>query len=147
VRAVIRLTEATEFMQKHEVSKIWPSVTLTEELQALDTKDNPWLRDLAYQEAFEALQQILPHIETRLEFSNGDWQPGNFLAPRGEITGFLDFESALFQDPQMGFVKYPIYDMYPLARTNLVQTFLAARGFSEEEFHHRLALGCLKTLR
>ena len=58
VRAVIRLTEATEFMQKHEVSKILPSVTLTEELQALDTKDNPWLRDLAYQEAFEALQRF-----------------------------------------------------------------------------------------
>jgi aminoglycoside phosphotransferase (APT) family kinase protein len=69
------------------------------ELQASDTKDNPWLRDLAYQEAFEALQQVLPYIETRLEFSNGDWQPGNFLAHRGEITGFLDFESALFQDP------------------------------------------------
>jgi hypothetical protein len=39
----------------------------------------------------------------------------------------------------MGFVKYPIYDMYPLARTNLVQTFLAARGFSEEDFNRRLA--------
>jgi hypothetical protein len=37
--------------------------------------------------------------------------------------------------------------MYPLARTNLVQTFLAARGFSEQDFNYRLALGCLKTLR
>ena len=47
----------------------------------------------------------------------------------------------------MDFVKYPIYDLYPLARTDLIQMFLDAQGFSEEDFDHRLALGCLKILK
>lgn len=47
----------------------------------------------------------------------------------------------------MGFVKYPIYDLYPLARTDLIQMFLDAQGFSEEDFDHRLALRCLKILK
>ncbi len=118
-----------------------------DELKAIETSDNPWLEEAAYQDAMRTLQNALPDISTPLVFSNRDWQPGNFLTQDGEITGFLDFESALFQDPLMGFVKYPIYDLYPLARTDLVRTFLDAQGFSEGDFDHRLALGCLKVLK
>jgi hypothetical protein len=56
-------------------------------------------------------------------------------------------KSPSFQDPLMGFVKYPVYDLYPLARTDLVKTVRSAKGFSEEEFNHLLALGCLKVLK
>jgi hypothetical protein len=82
-----------------------------------------------------------------LVFSNGDYQPGNFLAKIGQITGFLDFESPAFQDPLMGFVKYPIYDLHPLAKTNVVETFLDAMKFTKRDFSIRLALGCLKILQ
>ena len=47
----------------------------------------------------------------------------------------------------MGFVKYPIYDLDPLGKTNIVQVFLQRKGFSEVDFNYRLALGCLKILK
>jgi aminoglycoside/choline kinase family phosphotransferase len=147
LRAVSELTAATEFVRNHEVSKILPTITLTDELESLETNGNPWLDDVVYRDALRALEKVIPRIETPLVFSSGDFQPGNFLAERDEIAGFLDFETASFHDPLMGFVKYPIYDLYPLARTDLVRTFLAERGFSERDFDHRLALGCLKTLK
>ncbi|OGN23198.1 MAG: hypothetical protein A2918_04155 [Candidatus Yanofskybacteria bacterium RIFCSPLOWO2_01_FULL_42_49] len=147
VQAVIKLMDATDFIKKHEISKILPSVTLADELESLNSKDNPWFEDKVYQEALQKLQKVIPDIKTPLVLSNGDYQPGNFLTEDGQITGFLDFESPSFQDPMMGFVKYPIYDLHPLGRTDVVDTFLNKKGFSEKDFNYRLALGCLKILK
>lgn len=146
VQAVIKLIGATDFIRKHKVAKILPDITLVKELKALETK-NPWLKEKVVQIAIKKLQKTLPKIKTPLVLSNGDYQPGNFLTQEGEITGYLDFESPSFQDPMMGFVKYPIYDLYPLGRTDVVQLFLKKRGFSEKDFNYRLALGCLKILK
>ena len=147
VEAVVKLMDATDFIRKHEVSKILPSITLTDELEALNTKDNPWLVEKIYQDAIQKLQKILSDVKTPLVLSNGDYQPGNFLTQDGKITGFLDFESPSFQDPMMGFVKYPIYDLDPLGKTDIVKVFLDRKGFSEEDFNYRLVLGCLKILK
>lgn len=147
VQAVMNLTDATDFLRKHEVSNILPDVPLQSELESVNTKDNPWLREEIFQNAVKKLQSILKNIDTPFVFSNGDYQPGNFLAQAGKITGYLDFESPSFQDPLMGFVKYPIYDIFPLGRTDVVQMFLNTRGFSDKDFTYRLALGCLKTLQ
>lgn len=147
VQAVIKLMDATDFIKKHEMSKTLPSVTLTDELEVLNENDNPWREEEIYKVAILKLQNILKDIKTPLVLSNGDYQPGNFLAQDGKITGFLDFESPSFQDPMMGFVKYPIYDLLPLARTDIVKTFLDKKGFSEKDFNYRLALGCLKILK
>lgn len=147
VQAVTKLIDATDFIKKHEVAKILPSITLLDELKALNTEDNPWLGEKIYQDAFRKLQKILPSIKTPLVLSNGDYQPGNFLAQDGKITGFLDFESPSFQDPMMGFVKYPIYDLDPLGKTDIVKVFLDQKGFSEVDFNYRLAVGCLKILK
>jgi len=147
VQAVAKLMDATNFIKKHEVAKILPSITLLDELKALNTEDNLWLREKIYQIAFQKLQKILPNIKTPLVLSNGDYQPGNFLAQDGKITGFLDFESPSFQDPMMGFVKYPIYDLDPLGKTDIIKVFLNRKGFSEVDFNYRLVLGCLKILK
>jgi len=147
VQAIIQLMGATDFIKKHDVSKSLPSITLTDELDTLNTKDNLWLGEKIYLDAIQKIQKILPNIETPLVLSNDDYQPGNFLVQDGIIVGFLDFESPSFQDPMMGFVKYPIYDLLPLARTDLVKTFLDKKGFSEKDFNYRLALGCLKILK
>src|SRR3989344_7044298 len=147
VQAVIKLMDATDFIKKHEMSKTLPNITLTDELEALNTKDNPWLEEEIYKVAIRKLQNILKDIKTPLVLSNGDYQPGNFLAQDGKITGFLDFESPSFQDPMMGFVKYPIYDLDPLGKTDIIKIFLDKKGFSEKDFNHRLALGCLKILK
>ncbi len=147
IDAVIRLTDATDFIEKHAVSKTIPSISLMSELDKLNTEDNPWFKEEIFQTAIRKLRGIFENIKTPLVLSNGDYQPGNFLAHDGKITGFLDFESPSFQDPMMGFVKYPIYDLRPLSRTNLIKTFLDRRGFSDEDFKYRLALGCLKILK
>lgn len=147
VQAVIKLTDASEYIREHEVSKNLPNITLMNELELLNSKDNPWLQEVLYQDAIQKLQKIIPTVETPLVLSNGDYQPGNFLTQDGEITGFLDFESPSFQDPMMGFVKYPIYDLHPLGRTDIVKLFLDKKGFSEKDFNIRLALGCLKILK
>lgn len=147
VEAVVKLMDATDFIRKHEIAKILPDISLLDELKALDTEDNPWSREKIYQEAKQKLQKILPDIKTPLVLSNGDYQPGNFLAQDGNITGYLDFESPSFQDPIIGFVKYPIYDLDPLGKTDIVKVFLDRKGFSEEDFNHRLSLGCLKILK
>ncbi|KKR08263.1 MAG: hypothetical protein UT32_C0002G0026 [Parcubacteria group bacterium GW2011_GWC2_39_14] len=147
VQAVITLTTATDFIRKHEVSKIIPNISLMKELADVNVEENSWFKEEVFQTAVEKLKSILEDITTPLVLSNGDYQPGNFLAKDGEITGFLDFESLSFQDPLMGFVKYPIYDLLPLSRTDVVKIFLDKKGFSEKDFSCRLALGCLKVLK
>ena len=147
VQAVMTLTSATDFIRKHEVSKIIPSISLTKELEDVNVEENPWFKEKVFQNAVQKLKSILENITTPLVLSNGDYQPGNFLAQDGKITGFLDFESLSFQDPIMGFVKYPIYDLLPLSRTDIVKIFLDKKGFSEKDFNNRLALGCLKILK
>lgn len=147
VQAVITLTSATDFIRKHEVSKIIPNIPLTKELEDVNVEENPWFKEEVFRNAVQKLKSILENITTPLVLSNGDYQPGNFLAQDGEITGFLDFESLSFQDPIIGFVKYPIYDLLPLSRTDIVKIFLDIKGFSEKDFNHRLALGCLKILK
>jgi len=92
VQAVIKLMDATDFIKKHEISKILPSITLIDELESLNSKDNPWLEEKVYQEAIQKLQKVIPDIKAPLVLSNGDYQPGNFLTQDGKITGYLDFE-------------------------------------------------------
>ena len=146
IEAVLKLIDATEYIKNHEISKYLPYITLISELEKVNTKDNPWFKEEFYRSAVTKLEPILKNMGAPLVLSNGDYQPGNFLAENGIITGYLDFESPSFQDPMMGFVKYPIYDMLPLARTDIVQIFLNKKGYSERDFNYRLALGCLKTL-
>jgi hypothetical protein len=146
IQAVVTLSGTTKFMKQHEVSKIIPTITLAAELEGVNIKDNPWFSEKIFQDALQKLHMIIGDIQTPLEFSNGDYQPGNFLTQDKKISGYLDFESPSFQDPLIGFVKYPIYDLLPLARTDIVKTFLEKKGFSEKDFSCRLALGCLKVL-
>ena len=110
VQAVVTLTSATDFIRKHEVSKIIPSISLMKELEDASVVENSWFKEEVFQNAAQKLKRILENITTPLVFSNGDYQPGNFLTQDGKITGFLDFESLSFQDPMMGFVKYRSYD-------------------------------------
>jgi hypothetical protein len=147
IEAVLALMGASSFIAKHEISRSLPQRSLHQELESIRTSNNLWLGESIYQRAVERIDGILPDVAAPLVFSNGDYQPGNFLAKIGQITGFLDFESPAFQDPLMGFVKYPIYDLHPLAKTNVIETVLDALKFTKRDFSIRLALGCLKTLQ
>jgi hypothetical protein len=146
IEAVAELSNITTALRNHSVAEIIPDKPLLSELKSTYI-NNPWAEEGVFQSAARILEVKFKDIQVPLMLSNGDYQPGNFLALDGKLTGFLDFESASFQDPLMGFVKYPIYDMIPLSRTDLVNRFLSATGFSKKDFDIRLALGCLKTLR
>lgn len=147
IQAVLELLNTSRFIADHEASKLFPRRTLLSELESVKRTPTAWHNAEIFQSAMKHLQGILPSIRTPLVFSNGDYQPGNFLARNGELTGFLDFESVSFQDPLMGFVKYPIYDLHPLSKTDVVEMFLDAMNFSQRDFSIRVALGCLKTLQ
>jgi len=144
--AVTRLMDTTDLVRRSEIGNQLPELTLESELNAISACGSPWLEETVFHSAMVKLHPVLSVVNTALVLTNGDYQPGNFLAKGGKITGFLDFESPSFQDPLMGFVKYPIYDMLPLSRSDIVTLFLKRNGFSKEDFDHRLALGCLKTL-
>jgi hypothetical protein len=146
IEATITLANAGSFIKTRAVARIIPTTTLADELQLLSGGNNPWLAKKVFRSALTKLEDALPKLASPLVLTNGDYQPGNFLAHAGKLSGFLDFESASFQDPMMGFVKYPIYDLRPLSRTDLISIFLREQGFSEREFRWRLAIGCLRTL-
>jgi len=100
-----------------------------------------------FRRAAEVLRPVLDDIRTPLVFSNGDYQPANFLTDGRTVTGFVDFEVACFQDPLIGFAKYPIYDLHPMNGAGLVDDMLDSFGYSRRDFAPRLALGCLMTLQ
>lgn len=146
LQALRELSDATQYVMKSEVGSLIPLRTLETEIKEL-YNNNPWLESPEYQDYLQKISTLTQEIETEVVLTNGDYQPGNFLASNGKVTGFLDFESAVFQDPLIGFVKYPICDLRPLSRTNIIQLFLQQNGFSEKDFKIRLAIGCLKTLK
>ena len=147
VQAVQELAKASDFISKHELLHDLPRIDLEQELENIKVKDGEWLKDPLFKSAINFLEQNTRFITTPLILSNGDYQPGNFLANDGKLSGFIDFESASFQDPMMGFVKYPIYDLIPLSRTDLIDQFLETMNFSRGEFSIRLILGCLKIIQ
>ena len=146
IEAVGRLAAATGFVSGSEKARLVPRKTLAVQL-AYVTEANPWSGHDAFGQAADYLGRVIPDVDTPLVLTNGDYQPGNFLAEDGKLTGFLDFESPLFQDPLIGFAKYPIYDLRPLSRTDLIERFVEQNGFTMADFNIRLALMCLMILK
>ena len=146
IEAVGKLTAATAFVSGSEIAGLVPRETPAAQLASV-TKANPWSGHDACRQAADYLVKVIPEIDTPLVLTNGDYQPGNFLAEDGKLTGFLDFESSSFQDPLFGFAKYPIYDLRPLSRTDLIERFVEQNGFTMVDFNIRLALMCLMILK
>jgi hypothetical protein len=124
-----------------------PRRTLLEQFEVAADGASDWWGVPAFRSASEALRPVLGSIDTPLVFTNGDYQPGNFLTDGHTVTGFLDFEGACFQDPLIGFAKYPIYDLHPLNKGGIIEYMLGALGYTQHDFAPRLALGCLTILR
>jgi aminoglycoside phosphotransferase (APT) family kinase protein len=94
----------------------------------------------------------LEDIETPLVFTNGDYNPLNYLHEGTQLTGWIDFTGACFEDPLVGFAKFMIWSFDSLgwgtgARAGLVERYLYAQDVSRSEFAPRLALRCLYRLQ
>lgn len=146
VSAIIRMHQLTRRVAASPAARLIPRGGLNVHLKAIMRKRGPWQREPVFLDAVKKLEKALRRVDTPLVFSNGDYQPANFLSRGGRLTGFLDFEYAWFEDPLYGLAKYPIYGIQPLQRAGVVEAFMRMRGFRQAEFAPRLALACLATL-
>ncbi len=145
--AVTRLHQLTEPLSQEKIFDWLPRKSLADELQDVIRAAGFWIKTSVFSKAVEKLMPALNSIQTPLVFSNGDYQPGNFLSNGKELTGFVDFESACFEDPHVGFAKYRIYDLHPLNKAGVVERYLNINNLSESDFAPRLAARCLWTLQ
>ena len=147
IEAVSRLHELTEPLSEEEIAAELPHTTMMAELDDLMHGESPWVQERMFTDVIDRLRPVVASIQTPLRFSNGDYQPGNFLSDGKHLTGFVDFENARFEDPHIGFAKYRIYDIHPLNKAGLVEHYLRKHNLSEREFAPRMAVRCLWTLQ
>ena len=150
--AVDTLHDLTERVTSHEVATALPRITLLSELDTLRGYADAWSDTPLIVEALALLEAILPTISTPLVFSNGDYNPLNFLHVGGELTGWVDFEHACFEDPYIGFAKFMLWadDDHGWGtgrKAGLVERFLYAHNVSRTEFLPRLLLRGLRYLQ
>jgi thiamine kinase-like enzyme len=167
LEGVKRLHAITDALLQEPVAKNIPSKTLLGELEGIQTRGGPWLDVAEFRAALKWLEKMLPAIERPLVFSNGDYNPGNFLFLANEdanseeknhsignpgslakiphrLTGLVDFSWSCFEDPHIGFAKYWTYDWFP---AGMVERYLYVNSLTAKEFAPRLALRCLWTLQ
>jgi len=152
LEAVAAMHALTEPLRRDPVAARLPEHTLMGELDGIVHKGGPWFGVDLFAGAVERLQPVLERIDTPLVFSNGDYNPLNFLWDGTWLTGWLDFTHACFEDPHIGFAKFTIwaYDSFGWgagARSGLVERYLVSRDVSRAEFAPRLALRCLSLLQ
>lgn len=146
LEGAVRLADVTPMLRK-EPSVSLPTIKLADRLNAVVSKGGPWLEHEQFANATCKLGSVLEKTIDDLVFTGGDYQPANFLTDGKEVTGFVDFELAGYQDFMYGFVKYPIYNAYPFNKAGFVSFLLNETKVSVETFNIRLALGCLVTLQ
>jgi aminoglycoside phosphotransferase len=152
IRGVLRLHELTEHVSRNEIAGALPRVTLSSELAEIVQRGGEWLGVNLFTEAIERLQRVVAGVEVPLVFSNGDYNPLNFLREGEALTGWIDFEAARFEDPHIGFAKFQLWQLDDTGwgtgmKAGLIERYLYAQGVSRREFAPRLVLRCLRHLQ
>lgn len=110
---VLQAVDTLYALTPHVLAQPWAAsirrVTLESELQAILTCGGSWLNVPFFAEAFALLQTMIPRFPSPLVFSNGDYNPLNFLVTGDRLTGWIDFEHACFEDPHIGFAKFVLW--------------------------------------
>jgi len=149
-KAVARLHQLTEQVRYVDMAKELPEKTMLFELKGIVRRGGPWLKTKVFSEAVQRLHSIVTSIETPLIFSNGDYNPLNFLHDGQDVTGWIDFAGACFEDPYIGFAKFIIWGFDSFgwgSKGGLVERYLYTQDVSRSEFAPRLALRCLWRLQ
>jgi len=149
---VAAMHQLTEPIGYEDVAKELPEKTMLSELEGIIHRGGPWLEVGLFSEAVQRLLPIMAGIQTPLVFSNGDYNPLNFLWDGKSLIGWIDFTGACFEDPHIGFAKFMIwaFDSYGWGagvRGGLVERYLYARDVSRSDFAPRLALRCVWRLQ
>ena len=122
------------------------------ELDDVVARGGAWLEAPSFAHAVRRLCPILAGIHTPLAFTNGDYNPLNFMHDGERVTGWLDFTHACFEDPYVGLAKFIIWGFDRLGwgtgvQAGLVERFLYHQGVTRSDFAPRLALRCLYRLQ
>lgn len=149
---VAAMHQLTGALDRADITKELPEKTMLAELEGVIHRGGPWLQVDLFSRAVQRLLPIVKNIRTPLAFSNGDYNPLNFLWDGQSLTGWIDFTGACFEDPHIGFAKFVIwaFDSYGWgagARGGLVERYLYTQDVSHSEFAPRLALRCLWRLQ
>ncbi len=152
IQGVAQLHQLTERVSRHEIAKIVPRTTLSAELNAIVELGGGWLEVDLFVRAVAYLHSKLDDVQIPLAFSNGDYNPLNFLHDGTVLTGYVDFEHACFEDPHAGFAKFLTlsFDAYGWGtgmKVGLVERYLYTQDISRREFVPRLVLRCLQRLQ
>ena len=148
---VRRLHQLTPAIREHDVASLLPENTLMGELAEIVACGGPWLDVPEYRAAVERVEEGLDAVEGPLVFTNGDYNPMNFLFEDDQLTGWLDFSLSCFQDPYVGLCKFMIWSFdrgwAQGAKCGLVERFLFAEDVSFLQFAPRLCIRCLRMLQ
>jgi aminoglycoside phosphotransferase (APT) family kinase protein len=144
-RAIDALHKLTPHLLSHPLAAMLPSITLAGELETIVERGGPWLSEPGFARALELLPARLPRHAAPLVFSNGDYNPLNFMTDGSTVTGWLDFEHATFEDPLIGLAKFLLWadDEFGWAagaKAGLVERYLYEHGIAPEAFWVRLVL-------
>lgn len=151
IRGVLRLHQLTDQVRRHEIASVLPRVTLTSELNETVQRAGEWLKVDLFARTADFLAGHLAVCEVPLVFTNGDYNPINFLHEGDDLSGWVDFESARFEDPHIGFAKFLIWGPDDFGwgtgpKAGLVERYLYTQNVSRREFLPRLMLRSLRHL-
>src|SRR5262249_498448 len=109
LEGVARLHEVTDMVEKSEAAAFFPRNTLEAEHAAIIAESEEWRGVGGVQRAVGVVGGALADAATPLVFSNGDYNPLNFLYDGQALCGMVDFEGACFENPHIGFAKFVIW--------------------------------------
>ena len=150
--AVDRLHALTPAVRAHSIASSVLSITLEAELQAILARGGPWFEVPLFMEALAGVQANLARFRVPLVFSNGDYNPLNFMAAGDSLVGWIDFDGACFEDPLIGFAKFLLWADDAIgwgagARVGLVERYLYRHQVPPAAFLVRLVLRGLHHLQ
>jgi aminoglycoside phosphotransferase (APT) family kinase protein len=150
--AVDRLHALTPAVSAHPIATLVPSRTLESEVQTIRARRSDWLDVPKFSDALNLVEAALPQYASPLVFSNGDYNPLNFLVEDDELVGWIDFEYACFEDPYIGFAKFFLWADDAAgwgagAKAGLVERYLYAHQVAPTAFLVRLVLRGLSHLQ
>jgi hypothetical protein len=151
IKGVDWLHTLTPHVAQHAVEHTLPRFTLLSELSDIVSRGGPWLDVDVFAQALQVLHGVLPGIDTPLVFSNGDYNPLNFLHVGNQLTALLDFSGACFEDPYIGFAKFMIWGFdsgwSTGVKSGLIERYLYKHNVTRAAFAPRLVLRCLRHLQ
>ena len=151
IKAIETLHGLTDQVSDLDRYSTLPRHTLIEELARVKESAGAWKEEPLVRRALDMSARVIPTVPSKLVFSNGDYNPLNFLHQGEKVVGYVDFEHACFENPYVGLAKFIIWSTDEFGwgtgqRTGLVERFLFRRGVSRNEFAPILLLRALTHL-